>query len=273
MEKNLKKQIVKAASAVKRKVEIIKDAKNTNNMALETIFKPLTDPLKLIANKNNTVVHGEEQDHNHRQKKNKNSENEDNYLSSESSDANISEEEPNSENEFYEKSNKTLIDEHESHNISDDSFKSLQSSPSIKNQSISWSTSSEIMKDIPFGIRHERGKLMLGKVRVFDNGSILKIGNRSFKKTVGLKELLFKKTPNIDLLSQEDLQNYKLILMDTNAHRRNYDPSKPINSNKGFKYMHIIKPLFKFSRNVTTSTESLPEGKGINILKRVKKKH
>lgn len=272
MERNLKEQIVKSAKAVKRKVEMIKDANNTKDMALETLFKPIVDPLNLLTSKtaekyNNT----EETEQSHPIKRMKYSDSESSNSICENFDAPESDEGGISDHEVYRRTNKTLTTSpSEDVDINENSFKSLQSSPSITNVS-SWSTSAEVMKNIPYGVRNERGKLWLGNTRVYDDGRSVKIGNRSLDKTDGIKELLYKKTPNLNLVTEEDLQNYKLVLIDTNAHKRNYDPLRPVNSNKGFKYMNIIKPLFKFSRNHTSSLESLPQGKGINLLKEVKK--
>lgn len=274
MEKDLKQQIVQSAAAVKRKIKMIKDAKNTDSMTLETIFKPIVEPLNVLANRNEKKLHEMEADQKPILKKVKNYESDTSYSSSEEiNDSNSDKEETEDfDNELDEKSNKTLtVTPSEEHNVSEGSFKSLQSSPNVKNQSLSWSTSSEVMTDVPFGVRNERGKLMLGKTRVYDDGNILSIGNHTFVKTLGLKELLYKKKPDLDVITDNDLQNYKLLLIDTNAHRRNFDPSKPINSNKGFKYMNVIRPMFKFSRINTTSQESLAHGKGIQLLKKVKK--
>lgn len=271
MEKKLKEQIVKSAAAVKRKVEIIKDVKHANNTVLEKIFKPIVDPLTLLAN-NNVNKHLKEEAHEPLMKKNKNDDHLTSCTSEEDYSEFMSEDEGGSESEREKVKgyNKTLVvSPSDKFNVSDGSFKSLQSSPSVKNQS-SWSTSSEAMDDIPFGVRNERGKLMLGKTRVFDDGKYLKIGTLTFDKTVGLKELLFKKKPNLEVVTDNDLLNYKTILIETNAHRRNFESSKPINSNKGFKYNNVIKPLFKFSRNVSSSLESIPTGKGIPLLKKVK---
>lgn len=278
-ERNLKEQILKSAVAVKKKVKMIKDLKNSKNMALEAIFKPIVDPLNQLANKTDEKNEQEESVQAPLAKKIKYSDSVASYSSNENLEEPYSEEEndeeENDEEEddvFYKKSDKTLtVSPFNDPNTSETSFKSLQSSPSMKNQSLSWSQSSEVFKDVPFGIRNERGKLVLGKTRVYDQGNILKIGNRTLKKSDGITELLFKKIPNLDIVTDEDLQTYKTILVDTNAHRRNFDPNKPIKSNKGYKYMNVIKPLFKFSRKITTSTESLPQGEGINLFKKVKK--
>lgn len=271
MERDLKEQIVKSASAVKRKVDLIKDAKNSNNVTLETIFKPIVDPLNILANRNDEKNLQEVKLYDPISKKNRKNESEKSYSSCEEYiDSNSVDEEEYQDTP--QKSDKILTTSpFKNHDVSKGSFKSLQSSPNIINQdeSSSWSTSSEVFNAIPFGIRNERGKLELGNTRVHDDGRILKVGNITFEKTLGLKELLYKKVPNLDVITDDDLENYKLLLINTNAHRRNFDPAKPINSNKGFKYMSIIKPLFKFSKQ-PTSTESPPQGKGINLLKKVK---
>lgn len=74
----------------------------------------------------------------------------------------------------------------------------------------------------------------------------------------------------MNIITEVDLQNYKIILIGTSAHKRNWDPSKAINSNKGFKCMNIIRPLFKYSKNVSSSIPSISKGEGIKLLKKVK---
>lgn len=265
MERNLKEQIVKSASAVKRKVKMIKNIKNTNDMALETIFQPIVSPLKLLASKTEKKRHEEDE---------KESLKYGSHEKFEESETDLDDEENSDNDDFNSKTpDKTLTTSpSEDYDIHENSFKSIQSSPSIANDSLSWSASPEALKeDIPYGVRSERGKLWLGKTRLHDDGKVLKIRSRSLKKTSGLAELLYKKKPNLDIITEEDLQNYKLLLIDTNAHKRNWKPSNQINGNKGFKYTRVIKPLFKFARNNTSSVESLQRGEGINILKEVKK--
>ncbi|XP_028176573.1 uncharacterized protein LOC114364575 [Ostrinia furnacalis] len=252
---------------------MIKNAKSANDVALETMFKPIVDPLNRLANKpcEKQKINEDETEQYHSIKRAKYSESESSNSQSEDYEESVDEEE-NSTDDVFRTSDKTLTTSPpEEHNVSENSFKSLQSSPSsVGNASLSWSTSSDVMKDVPYGVRNERGKLMLGKSRVYDDGRTLKIGNRVMENTQGLKELLYKKIPNLDIVSKDDLENYKLLLIDTNAHRRNWDASKPVNSNKGFKYTNVIKPLFKFARNVTSSMESVSQGRGIDILKKVK---
>lgn len=68
------------------------------------------------------------------------------------------------------------------------------------------------------------------------------VGNHSWAYTPGLFQLLFYKKPhNYDAL---ELDIYKKILIDTNAHKRNYNPNERIKGNKGYKYKNIIQKLF-----------------------------
>lgn len=69
------------------------------------------------------------------------------------------------------------------------------------------------------------------------------IGNQSWANTHGLYELLFYKNPkNYDAY---ELDIYKQILINSNAHRRKNDPNEQIKGSKGFKYTNIIKKLFQ----------------------------
>jgi hypothetical protein len=47
---------------------------------------------------------------------------------------------------------------------------------------------------------------------------------KTYKASAGLMELLTKKSPNLDICSMEDKNNYKEMLITTNALFRNFDP-------------------------------------------------
>lgn len=280
MDVNLKKQIMKSAAIVKKKVKMINDIKNTNDTVIKNIFKPIVDPLNKIA-----VA---------REQKNKNFKRD--IVKHEDDCSELSSDEFK---KLYNKNkdfNKTLTsvspkdsvkkkvtysssedddnndDSSEEHDLSDTSFKSVDSAFSPQSQSMSRSLSPEVLGNIPFGIRSERGKLMMGNMRVYDEGKNINIGGHILQKTPGIKELLFKKVPDLSLITEEDKEKYKFVLTLTNAHRRNFNANKPIKSNKGLKYVHIIKPLFKYlPSNVGSFTENLSHGKGLPLLKTMKK--
>src|SRR5436190_18213885 len=44
--------------------------------------------------------------------------------------------------------------------------------------------------------------------------------------------------------TQDDLDKYKEMLIQTNAHHKSYNPDSGLSANSGAKYMQIIKPLF-----------------------------
>lgn len=245
MEESLKRQIVDAAEAVKVKVRKMRDAETNNKQALESVFKPVTEPLNLIANANKQTPLLQVND------------NFANFpfikktLETERTDSAESNDNNGDEDEKY-----------ESDVNSDSSYESVVESYRDCDTS-SWSVSSEALVDIPFGVRAERGKLMLGSASITINDQFITVAGHKYRNTPGLKQLLLKKDVNLNLVTDSDMQNYKSMLLDTNAHRRDYEPSKPIKSNKGQKYLQVIKPLFKLKNAV--------HGKGLPLLKKWRK--
>lgn len=77
----------------------------------------------------------------------------------------------------------------------------------------------------------------------FHENNSMEVENARFFLTDGLLELVFKKKPVG--YTQDDLKIYKDLLEVTNAHRRAYDADKVLRSNRSFKYMNIIKPMYK----------------------------
>lgn len=275
MEKSIKRQVVNAAEAVKRKVRKMRNIETDRDKTLENVFKPIINPLnQMLATKKQST-----QSKKNKVKKIKSLRDSYSDASSSSepyldktimkrksdiinnekdlSDVNTDEDDNDNNNSFND------------HDISNMSFKtvdSAQNSPA-RNAS-SWSLSSEFYEDVPYGVRNERGKLMMGSARVTTNGEYITIGGHTYDNTVGIRELIFKKVPDTNLITSEDIQNYKTMLMDTNAHRRDFDSTKPIKSNKGRKYLNIIKPLFKL-RKVSVSTDgSVAQGSGLPSMKK-----
>lgn len=274
MEKELKSQLVQVADVVKKKIRDMRSIELQKENMLESVFKPILTPLnKIVEDKKNIetkeffkdtikessplISPGSHFNKTLSVKKSASSPHEE-----------ISEEETDDDN--FEDFNKT--------NTSNQSFRSVSSVQSPGPDYSSWSLSSEAYDDVPFGVRRERGKLMMGSLRVNINNDEMCIAGRVYKQTPGLYELLFKKIPNLDLVTAKDSQQYKAMLIDTNAHRRDFDPCKPIKSNKGRKYLHIIKPLFKLRKpssssisSVISDNDDIIEGQGIFLKKKLKK--
>src|SRR5699024_721615 len=88
---------------------------------------------------------------------------------------------------------------------------------------------------------------MMGKeeIKINKNSNII-VNDTEFKGTKGLYELLFKQHPGTHTLF--DLRKYKSILELTNSHKLNFEANRRNRGNKSYKYMEIIKPLFKSIR-------------------------
>lgn len=287
LEKTLKQEIIKSAESVKKKVKQIRQSKADNDFVLETALKPIVDPLREIAKYNiqssplieegirvkstpaNTLC---------RKRKHNNS---DELLSSENYDSDIENTKPNKtivenlnvsdKSDESESRDSTSESEKNDFNQSPNtSYNTADTSMSPNNLSLSWSLSSDVYRDVPFGVRIFRGKHMLGSSRIKISDSFVSVPGHECNLTPGLTELLLKKTPDLSIITASDLDNYKQLLLITNAHRRDFDSKKPIKSNKGIKYLSIIKPMFKKTKNCTSS-ESLTQGFGLPLMKRMKK--
>lgn len=276
MEKSLKQQIVNAAEAVKKKVQRMRDIEDNNTKSLETVFKPLISPLNEIASHKKRKLENSSEKTSNTEKKyftkqESHWNNSRNEIENDDYSQNKSEEfETNDENEHSFSNENTFSNEDMDNNLNDsgDSYKTLENNDSPIQNVSSWSLSSEAFEDVPFGIRIEKGKPMLGSALVNIDDKTINIAGTSYGLTPGLKELLFKKVPNLNIINESDKHNYKLMLMVTNAHRRDFDAKKPIKSNKGLKYMQIIKPLFKLYDNLEFADRSVRRGNGLSVLKK-----
>ena len=95
-----------------------------------------------------------------------------------------------------------------------------------------------------YGIYEENEKFKIGNkiVNFNDNHIIIDPGgiNKKHRGTIGLSELITSKNPDVTKdghITKSDWDNYKEILPETSALKRNYDPNEkyPISS-KGTKW-------------------------------------
>ena len=101
--------------------------------------------------------------------------------------------------------------------------------------------------DHEYGPRYnsEGNTLMVGdKVLEFDSDGAIVINETKYRPSEGLYELLFKRLPNDEVYTNDDLQAYKNILNATNAHKKGYNFYSNIRRDNSLKYRHIIKDLF-----------------------------
>ncbi|KAK4882657.1 hypothetical protein RN001_005976 [Aquatica leii] len=101
--------------------------------------------------------------------------------------------------------------------------------------------------DFNYGIRcnSERNTWMMGNMPVIIDNNDLLINKQRYTGTLGLYELIFMKTPNKTVVTENDKNEYMKILKETNVLRRSYDPNKQIQGNRTTKYINTIKPLLQ----------------------------
>ncbi len=111
--------------------------------------------------------------------------------------------------------------------------------------------------DPVYGINSTNSRLKLGKFPVTINGHIISVKNKSYLCTKGLLSLLSQKIPSKEHYTEEDLINYKDMLLHTGAHlTKKGDRFKYC---QGWKYMNIIKPLFLQQSALITTPYLQPE--------------
>ena len=76
------------------------------------------------------------------------------------------------------------------------------------------------------------------------------VDGKRYKATQGLWELLTQSRPDKHLVTNQDKQAYKQILLQSNAHRVKYSPSGKIKANKSLKYTRFISQLFTDTKDV-----------------------
>ncbi|XP_070531459.1 uncharacterized protein [Cardiocondyla obscurior] len=98
--------------------------------------------------------------------------------------------------------------------------------------------------DSVYGVYFNDNGTMIGNKRVdLDKNDNILIDGKKYPGTVGLYELIFMRFPDESSYTDTDKENYKSILMATNAHKRDYNSQNQVKSNKGHKYKNIIAPV------------------------------
>lgn len=231
MDIDIKDQLVKSVHNIKNKLKLIRNEEDASNLRYQKVFKPIIDPLATLIKVNENDMTAS---------KVKNIENLNSSVGYDTfEEAMMSN--YNTGSEYLSEDDETPIKE-----SGDDTLRSLDK---------------EDIKDIflhniniPFGIRRENNKLMVGnseaKISLSNSSSdsdkvyIISINNKHYEITPGLQELLIRNKPNLSLVGEKDKLVYKDVLYITSAHKRDFNPNEQIKGDKGLKYKNIIKPLF-----------------------------
>ena len=101
-------------------------------------------------------------------------------------------------------------------------------------------------KDETFGIRKEEGEYHIGSenIKIINNDIFIANHNKMFKGTPGLWNLIMSKNPK--KFEDEDYDNYKDLMIITNAlHRKNDENNpNPKGNRRGFKWTRILAPIW-----------------------------
>lgn len=239
MERQVKEQLIKSVNSIKQKLKGMRDQEDETELRFQKVFKPITGPMKIISdvlNPANNSIYEKKQ----------------NTKSSNASDDEI----------FQDSIDNTVRDQPAEDTVDEicHDYKTPIKSESINIETDEiiplWMFNEKIVDDsnvlnIPFGIRSASKQLMMGNEPVTfteigygDNKiNIAIIGDKKYEITPGIKELLLRKNPNYDIVAEKDMLVYKDILVNTHAHKRNFNPTGQIKGDRSRKY-NIIKRLF-----------------------------
>ena len=99
--------------------------------------------------------------------------------------------------------------------------------------------------DNTFGIYVDGGTWKIGNENVVVDGNDLFIGEEKYEGTRGLWELIVMKEPSEQNYNDGDLGTYSKIMVNTNAIRRDNDPTNPRpKSSRSWKWTNVVKDIW-----------------------------
>ena len=105
--------------------------------------------------------------------------------------------------------------------------------------------------DNTFGIYVDGGTWKIGNENVVVDGNDLFIGEEKYEGTRGLWELIVMKEPSEQNYNDGDLATYSKIMVNTNAIRRDNDPTNPRpKSSRSWKWTNVVKDIWSNRKNL-----------------------
>ncbi|XP_051162411.1 uncharacterized protein LOC127282281 [Leptopilina boulardi] len=250
-QKDLAQNLAKASEAIRRKHKLLKLGKESFELALGDTFKPIVNPLeKLLSDieilktvdgikKEKKIFKNEEQEKEF-DRFNDNNLNEESFKSA------------------------TFEEQSQPLELSDQEIPIASSSPSTDENTREYLTLlNQRNKDIDtvYGVRKlTKDRLMIGNSAISFSQNYIHVGNMTFRSSKGLLELLLKKNPSESVVSLEDLENFKTIILTTNAHKKHYSADGDIRASKDFKFKNFIEKFLSPSRKSGSDKSSLGGG-------------
>lgn len=222
----LTKQLIDTSNVIRQKYKALKRNKNSEEIELERTFKPLLKPIRKIEKNTKSVnmIKDEKPD----------------FIGSFQNDF---EGFSNNENENKDDSNKNeSVDDNKSEkeSVDDDDDAEVMASTFF---ALVANRNKEI--DTTYGVYFDSAKneYKIGNASLKVIGNNFIVNDNQYSATQGLYQLLFLKAPNKNIYTQDDLANYKNILIISSAHKLNFDVNSRTKGGNGNKYKNIIKPL------------------------------
>lgn len=256
---HLKRQILKAASQVRKKFKAIKSGQRDDTATFQKIFQPVTEKLSGISETLTTQhqpIVKEEIDESETKLIPR-------PLSSIHTQKSVNtpkKAQPEEEEENDESHDGTFFDVDDTLNGSTSSAaaqNSYDEMPEAGEQFLSQyaDITKQYLKgymsdvtgqfDTTYGLRYDAtlNKWMLGRSIVkFDEHGNVFVEDTPFTGTEGLYQLLFLNRPKLDLISKQDEENYRKILNLSSVYRRKFDDRKQVRGSTSHKYQTFIKP-------------------------------
>lgn len=248
---HLKREIITIVDAIKKKRLQLKLGRSAEEENLQKMYKPITEPLKKLANSAPPVVNVKMEPPKIEKIENKEeSQQTEKEVLPTTSDTPVFEYDPFTEEEHQAIAQEQTLDEfrREYQSLLDDNpdqvdrfLDQYEMLPKVYVDGLLGDTTGAY--DTTFGVRYEpiTNKFFLGNSLLEIDGDNLVIGGIRYKGTPGLYELIFKTNP-IGYKKQDETA-YKDILQRTNVHKRNYDPKQQVKGSKSHKYLQVIRPL------------------------------
>lgn len=239
MEENILKELVKSRKVLKRKFQSIKLGDVETTERLEKTFKPLTEPLKSLVKLRDDNISRLIIQKDPTSKSNILNEKYEKSLYTSTPKTKIKKQENYAFNSSPQKSEKEEIDDYEveEEDSNGDTFYSQ-----TDDIDLSYLKRNKKLDKVFGPHKNNNGDWQFGNANLIVKDDKIIIGNQNWAYTPGLFELLFYQTPKH--YDASELEIYKKILLNTNAHKRNYDPNGQLKGNRGYKYTKIIKKIF-----------------------------
>ena len=118
---------------------------------------------------------------------------------------------------------------------------------------------------------YKRGNLLrIGNSPIKFEGDFVQVNERNYRLSAELLQLLFKKHPDKSLINLNDLDDYRMIMKVSSAHKKHYCVNESIRKLKSKKFHNFIVPMFE--KSFVKSDSSLAREDNVNEIEYAREK-